>query len=150
LFNFSGNEMSARANIVINDGQATPVSHTFNPNSGDGNVAGVSIIEYEDRSGGISVGFPRISVQTRRSSKSSRNQKVTFKVATPVLETVSNSTVSGIAPAPTVAYANLFVGEFILPERSSLDSRKDLLAFVKNLFANAVVTSAITDLESPW
>lgn len=142
--------MAARANIVINDGVATPVAHTFNPNSGDGNVPGVSIISYEDRLSGIQVGFPTISVQTRKPTKSNKNYKVSVKISVPVLETVSNSTVSGIAPAPTVAYTCTFIGDFISPERSTLPVRKDVLAYAKNLLANAVVTSAIQDLESPW
>lgn len=142
--------MAARNNIVINDGQATPVAHTFNPNSGDGNVPGTSVIEYEDRVSGIQVGFPKISFSTRKPTKTNRNYKVAIKVMVPVLETVSNSTVSGIAPAPTVAYVATFIGDFILPERCTLPVRKDLLAYVKNLLTNAATTSAIQDLESPW
>ncbi len=142
--------MAARSNLTINDGQATPVSHTFSPNSGDGNLPGVSIITYEDRSGGIAAGFPRIQLSTRRSNGKSSNHKVAILVTRPVLETVSNSTVSGIAPAPTAAYEAVFRGEFVLPMRSDLSARKDVLAYVKNLFANAVITSAVQDLESPW
>lgn len=142
--------MAARAPIVINDGVAVPVSHTFSPNSGDGNVAGVSVIAFEDRVTGIQVGFPTISISTRKPSKTNKNYKVSIKIAVPVLENVSNSTVSGIAPAPTVAYVATFIGDFITPERSTLAVRKDLLAYAKNLLANAVITSAIQDLESPW
>jgi hypothetical protein len=142
--------LAARANIVINDGQATPVSHTFNPTSGDGNVPGVSVISYEDRSGGIKVGFPLIQVSTRMPTRTNKNHKVTFTVKRPVLETVSNSTVSGIAPAPTVSYDVVAKIDFVLPERSTIDARKDLLAYVKNLLANATITSAVQDLESPW
>lgn len=142
--------MAQRANISLSDGQATPVAHTFNPNSGDGNVPGVSVISYEDRSGGIAVGFPTVTISTRKPSKQNRNYKLSVSVVAPVLEVVSNSTVSGIAPAPQVAYSCIFRGEFVLPERSVIGSRKDLLAYVKNLMANAVVTSAVQDLESPW
>lgn len=140
--------MGLRSNVVINDSSA--VAHTFSPNSGDGNVPGVSVIEYEDRSGGIMVGFPKIQIATRRPSKTNRNSKITVKVWNPVLETVSNSTVSGIAPAPTVAYSCAFTGEFIIPERSTSVARADMLAFVKNLLQTAVVTSAIENLESPF
>lgn len=142
--------MAARANIVISDGAITPVVHTFNPNSGDGNVPGVSVISYDDRISGIQVGFPVISISTRKPTRTNRNYKVTMKVMVPVLETVSNSTVSGIAPAPTVAYTAMFVGDFIAPERSSLPVRRDLLAYVKNLLGSPTVTLAIQDLESPW
>jgi hypothetical protein len=142
--------MAARANLVLNDGQATPVAHTFNPNSGDGNIPGVSVISYEDRSGGIAVGFPMVSIATRKATKQQRNTKLTVTVVRPVLENTSNSTVSGIAPAPTVAYDVVFKGEFIIPERSTIDVRKDALAYVKSLLADAVITSAVQDLESPW
>lgn len=142
--------MAQRANIVINDGQTTPVAHTFNPNSGDGNVPGTSMISYEDRSGGISVGFPTVMFITRKPNKQLRNTKVTLIVKRPVLEVLSNSTVSGIMPAPTVAYEVTFRAEFTLPERSDLAARKDILAYARNLLANAAVTSAIQDLEAPW
>jgi len=142
--------MAARGNIVINDGVATPVAHTFSPNSGDGNVPGVSVVEYEDRSGGISVGFPIVSVLTRKATKQNKNHKLTFLVKLPVLETLSGSTLAGIIASPTKAYDLTFRGEFVLPERSVLAGRKDILAYAKNLLAHAVVTAAVQDLESPW
>lgn len=142
--------MAARGNLTINDGQATPVSHTFSPNSGDGNVPGVSVISYEDRVSGIQVGFPTISISTRKPTKANKNYSVKLTVMCPVLENVSNSTVSGIAPAPTVAYEAMSVINFVIPQRSTIAVRKDLLAYVRNCLANAVVTAAIQDLESPW
>lgn len=142
--------MAIRANIAVNDGQATPVSHTFAPTSGDGNVPGVSIIRYEDRSGGVKVGFPTVEVHTRVPTKTNKNHKVSFVIKNPILETLSNSTVTGIAPAPTVAYETVFRGEFVLPERASEQSRKDVLAYAKNLLANAIATDAVVTLDSPW
>lgn len=143
--------MAAVGNLTINDGQATPVAHTFNPRRvGDGNTTNSMMAEYEDRVGGIVVGFPRISIMMRYPDKNLRSTKVSIKVTRPVLETVSNSTVSGIAPAPTLSYNPLFTAEFILPERSQLADRKDILAYARNFLANAVVTSAVHDLEMPW
>lgn len=142
--------MAARGNIVLNDGQATPVAHTFSPNSGDGNVPGVSVISYEDRSSGIQVGFPTIAIATRKPNRTNRNYKITANVRVPVMENVSNSTVSGIAPAPTVAYDVSSTHHFTLPERSTLAARKDLLAYVKNLCIHAVMVQAVETLESPW
>jgi len=142
--------MAARGPIVINDGQATPVAHTFSPNSGDGNVPGVSVIEYEDRSGGISVGFPVVTVSTRKANKQNKNHKLVITTKVPVLETLSGSTLAGIVASPTKAFDLIHREEFIIPERATLANRKDLLAYAKNLLANAVVTSAVHDLESPW
>lgn len=142
--------MAARGNIVINDGQATPVAHTFNPNSGDGNVPGASVIEYEDRSGGISVGFPVITVTSRKATKQSKQHKLTFHTRWPVLETLSGSTLAGITASPTKAFDLTARTEFVLPERAVVAQRKDLLAIQKNLLAHSVVTQAVQDLESPW
>lgn len=142
--------MAVRANIAINDGLGVPVLHTFSPNSGDGNIPGTSVVGYEDRVGGISVGFPTITFATRKPTRQNRNHKLTVTVKVPRLETVSNSTISGIAPAPTPAYDVVFVGHFTCPERSELAVRKDALAYVKNLFANIVMTQAVETLESPW
>jgi len=143
--------MAAASPVVLNDGQATPVAHTFTPKRiGDGNTNNSMMAEYEDRSGGVVVGFPKISIMMRYPDKNLRTTKVSIKVSRPVLETVSNSTVSGIAPAPTLSYVPMFSGEFVLPERSGINDRKDILAYVRNLLAHAVVTSAIQDLEMPY
>lgn len=138
--------MSAIASLVINDGQATPVAHTFSPV----NIDSLGIANYADRSGGIAIGYPRVSLLVREPSKTSRVYKVTAKVTTPILEQTSPSTATGIQPAPTKAYDLTCVVDMMLPERSTLAQRKDLLAYVKNLLANAVMTSAVQDFEAVY
>lgn len=138
--------MAAIAVLTINDGAATPVAHTFSPNP-DINS---SLPVWVDRSGGIAMGYPKISLSVRNPTKASRTYKVTLKIATPIMETVSASTASGIPPAPVVSYTPLCNVEFVLPERSTLQQRKDLLAYVKNTLANAVMTSAVQDFEPVW
>jgi len=130
--------MPAIATLYVNDGQATPVSHSFEPLSLTGNLA-----VYEDRSGGISVGFPRIFLWVSPPSKTSRLHKVRIKIVRPSLETISNSTMSGILPAPTKAYDTTFDCTFFLPERSTLADRKDIIAFARNILLNAVSASLV-------
>lgn len=145
--------MAARAPIVVNDGKATPVAHTFKPT----NVVD-DVNFYADQSGGIAAGFPVIAVSLREpvamrsngASTNDRNYRCTVKIDVPVLEVTSASTGTGIQPAPTRAYTCVFRGEFILPERSTLQDRKDLLAYVKNTLAHAVPTAMIQDLEDVW
>lgn len=141
--------MAAIGNLVLNDGKATPVAHTFQPYK-VGEANGSYSAEFEDRVGGIFVGMPRIHIATKRPTSDRKTLRVMVKVTAPILETVSNSTVSGIAPAPTVAYTPLFEATFVLPERATIDARKDLLAYVRSLLASAVVTSAVNDLEMPF
>jgi hypothetical protein len=136
--------MSAIAALTIADGQATPVNHTFNPV----NIDPAGIAKWADRSGGIALGYPVVTFSLRSPSKSSRNFKLTAKVVTPILEVTSPSTATGIQPAPTKAYDLLATIDMVLPERSTVAQRKDLLAYLKNFLANAVMTAAVENQET--
>lgn len=136
--------MTAIAALTLNDGQASPVAHTFNPV----NIDSAGVAKWADRVGGIALGYPVITMSVRNPTAGNRNYKLTIKVVTPVLEITSPSTGTGIQPAPTKAYDLTSVTEIVLPERSTLAQRKDLIAFHRNLFANAVVTNAVQDFES--
>lgn len=136
--------MTAIAALTLADGQTTPVNHTFNPV----NIDNAGIAKWADRSGGIALGFPIVSFSMRSPTSSSRAYKVTAKVVTPVLEVTSPSTASGIQPAPTLAYNLIATVDLVLPERSTLGQRKDLLAYLKNYLANAVMTAAVENFES--
>lgn len=138
--------MAAIAALTLADGKTPPVNHTFSPD----NIDATGVAKYKDRSGGIALGYPTVSLGIRPPTKGSRLYRVTVKIATPILEVTSPSTSTGIQPAPTLAYTPLFTGEFVLSERSTLAERKDLLAYVKNMFANAVITSAVHDFESVY
>lgn len=137
--------MPTFGNVVINDGQGTPVAHTFAPVNLIGNAA-----NFADRSGGIAVGYPTVLATMSLPSKTSRLYKARFKVVLPVLETVSNSTMSGILPAPTKAYDLTADMTFFMPERSTLADRKNILAYAKNLLANAVVTALVENNETVY
>lgn len=137
--------MAAIATLALNDGASTPVSHNFDPVNIVGDLA-----SWADRSGGIALGFPKITHSLRTPNGNSRNYRLQVKVVTPVLEVTSPSTSTGIQPAPTKAYDLLANIEFVLPERSTLQQRKDVLAFAKNLLSNTVVTSAVNDFESVY
>ena len=139
--------MSAIAPIVINDGQSTPVAHTFAPVTIDAQ----GVAKWADRATGISVGFPGLSYSLKNPSGQSRSYKMTAKVTLPVLEQTSPSTATGIQPAPTVAYNCIANIELVLPERSTLADRKNLIAFVRNYLANAaVITAGVENYETVY
>lgn len=149
--------MPAFSPIVIADGQATPVNHTFAPSRID--MAGVS--RWEDRSGGIALGFPVLTFSMRApspSTKGARAYRMTAKVVTPVLEQTSASTSTGIQPAPTKAYDLIAEISFVIPERSTLAQRTDLLAYVNGLLAHtgnfasnmAYVKPAVLNFEAVY
>jgi len=145
--------MAAAANIVLADALATPVNHTFVPLGPDSN----GVWWFEDQSPASPIGYNRISVSLVRpnnpssgDSSSGRVARCKIGVHTPKLENTTNSTVSGVAPAPTVSYLPRVFVEFILPERSALQDRKDIRKFVQFLLADAAIINAVETLQGIW
>jgi len=141
--------MPAIGNLVLADGQASPANHTFAPV----NIDKDGVIWWADRSGGIPLGYPQVSAFIRQpvgGNGGTRTYRETLKVKLPVLEVTSPSTGSGIQPAPTLSYECAGTVELILPERSLLQNRKDLRAYIRNLLADAMVTAMVENLEAPY
>lgn len=136
--------MAAVGNIVINDGQGTPVAHTFSPS-----VVTTEVVQYHDRSGGIVLGYPELSIGQKLPSNGSGSIKQTLKVAVPTLETVTGSTGEGFAPKPTLAYKERAFVEVYNDPRSSLQERKNLNAYLKNALNSAAWTSLV-EYEMPY
>lgn len=137
------------SNIVLADAQGSPVNHTFVPIGRDKD----GVYWFEDQSQANSIGFWQISVDVRRppaatakQSSEGRVQRVRVGLHEPILETVSNDTVSGIAPAPTVSYVPRAFTEYVMPERSTLQNRKDLRKMSSNLQDNAQIVAAVETL----
>lgn len=133
--------MAQIANLVLADGQATPVSKTFTARRAD-----TSLAVWKDQTAGIAIGFPTVSLSVRETASAFR---VETRVTKPVLEVISGSD-AGYTPSPKVAYTVLGKQEFVLPNRCTLQDRKDIQAFCKNLLADTVANNAIQNLEAPW
>jgi hypothetical protein len=133
--------LAAIANLVLADGQATPVNKTFSPADCTSQLA-----TWTDRSSGINIGFPEVTLSL---TKGQDQCKVLAKVVVPTLEVISGSD-GGYTPSPKVAYQTLGKVEFVLPARSTLQNRKDVVAFVKNLLTNAVMTKITEEYERPY
>lgn len=140
--------MAAIANIVINDGAGTPVAHTFAPAKA---VADYALLE--DRAAGVYIGYNKLTFSLTRptgaTQVANRNLKLSIKIETPKMETLSSND-AGIIPPPTVSYRPVVELTATLPERCSLQDRKDLQAFIKNALANAFVTNAFENYELPY
>lgn len=128
--------MTAFADVVLNDGAATPVAHTFKVKKTVGTLS-----QWEDRAGGVPIGYNLLQSETKESSEVRR---VKFKVVKPTLEAVSGQNSSGFTPAAKVAYSLLGTVEFVLPQRCTEQERKDLCAYIKNVLANASFSGMIT------
>lgn len=145
--------MALAVNIVLADAQATPVNHTFIPLGPD--KAGV--FWFEDQSQSSPIGYWKISIESKRpgpasvgANSSSRVIRVKVGIHQPVLETISNSTVSGVAPAPTVSYIPRSFTEYLIPERATLLDRQNARKMNANLQANAQVVAIVETLASLW
>lgn len=132
--------MATFANIVINDGAATPVTHTFAVKSNDNRIS-----KFEDRAGGVPIGYGKLTVTIADINKN--NRRVSLSIEVPILEAVSGANPSGFTPAAQVAYFNKVDVSFVTNNRSTLQDRKDVLTFVKNALALDLVTSIVVDGE---
>lgn len=99
------------------------------------------VARWVDRSGGIPVAYPALTLSVRPPTKTSRAYKVTAKFSQPTLETISGSTPTGFTPAPMKAYECLVVMEFVIPERSTLAERQALFSRVASLFDRTINAS---------
>ncbi len=137
------------SNIVLADALATPVNHTFVPIGRDKN----GVYWFEDQSQTNAIGYWKVSVELSRpavaqakQSSEGRSVRARLGLHEPILEAVSNNTVSGIAPAPTVSYVPRSFSEFILPERATLQNRKDLRKMMASLLTDTQVVSVVENL----
>lgn len=147
--------MPAVVDIVLPNGEGTPVNHTFAP-LGQNRETG--FWWFEDQSPRVasssSLGWPRIGIRSRRANDAgpgenaqTRVNRVEFVIAMPQLETVGTSD-SGLTPAPTVSYVDRMKGEFLLPARDVLADRKDVLKYAAGLMANALVVDLVHNLTT--
>lgn len=139
--------MAAIAPISVNDGQATPVAHVYNPiQTGD-------VASYK-RNGDTAVpvvGYENVQLSLKEANGSSEavnRAKITLRI--PVLETPAGGAQSGYVAPPKVAYFMMGTLEMILPNRSTAAQRKDLRVLCANLLANAQVIALIEQLERPY
>jgi hypothetical protein len=137
--------MAQAANIILADALATPVNHTFA-------VTSISQNEtlFEDRISGTPIGFGKIKVGIKAPSTSgkvgNRNYVAVLQVAVPVLETLGNNS-AGLTPPPTVAYTVRATLTIDIPERSTLQQRKDIRKYTEKLLADPQVIALVENLE---
>lgn len=135
--------MSIRANVTLTDAATTPVNHVFYPVTSKGDV-----LFWRDRTvTTIPIGQDKLSLLQRTPTKDAQVYKYSWKLESPTLEQTSASTATGIQPQPTLAYNNLASLDLVFHERSTLQERKDLLAKVRDLIDEAIVTAQAENLE---
>lgn len=144
--------MAAVAQIVLADALATPVNHTFIPLGADAK----GVWWFEDQSAVAPIGNSRVSLSLTRppvgvtgSKSADRVSRAKLTVHMPVLEVLSNNS-AGYTPAPTVAYIARVNIEFVIPERATVQTRKDGRKYALGLLADPQVIAAIESLQPVW
>jgi hypothetical protein len=139
------------AAIVINDGAATPVAHTFSPLGRD--KAGVFWWEQTNPAPANKLGAKRIGYKQDREmaarSQLTASSKASYTLWVPTLETLGNNS-AGITPPATVAYREVARIEFTLAERSLTQERKDTRVLAINLLSHAMATANVDTLEPSY
>lgn len=126
--------MAQASAITINDGQATPVAVTFNPES-----VTPALSLFADRTSGVAMSFRRLGISNKFAGGNSTVNRAKMTIEYPVTQTVSGVT--------TVAYTLRATVDCILPDASTDAERKNLYAFIKNGLAHALIQGALRDLD---
>jgi len=135
--------MSTAANIAIQDGQATPVTHTFYPIQTTDPV-----IYRESLASTPTIGQGLISLSLKDNGNGLTKVAITKRL--PALETATGANPDGYTAAPKEAYTHQVKLEFILPSRGTVDQRKDLRVLAMNLLAEAQIIDLIDELRKPY
>ena len=138
--------MAAQADLVLANGEASPVNKTFSVRGSAVQPDGGVMATWKDITSGIQIGMPTVMLKVRESASKTDVEK---RILKPTLEVVSGSD-GGYTPSPKVAYTLFSKEQFTLPARSTTAERKDLLAFSKNLNSHAVMQNAVWNLEATY
>lgn len=134
--------MAIRNAITLTDAALPPVNRIYQPFKSDGDT-----IHWRDRTQAIAVGQNRLSLNQRMAGKNAATNKFSWRLEAPVLAVSAPTTSTGIQPAPSVAYTNLASLELVLHERSSLQERKDILAQLRDLIDEAIMTNLVESYD---
>lgn len=138
--------MSAIANIVAFDGAATPVSHTFLPESVVREGKTITATYKESLVGVPDYAQVRIILRTTRLSTGIK--KVTTRVEVPVMESISGQNSAGYTAAPKVAYVDAAEYTHFAADRSSIAGRRLARQLLVNVSGN-VSTSVAAATSGP-
>lgn len=98
------------------------------------------IVRYESRGEGIPVGFPTITVMSRRPVPGSQYYKVKVQLKFPTLEVLGVAD-SGYQAANKKAYEQVCNMEFLMHERGTTAQRNEFFSLVTSLFATTITAS---------
>ncbi len=136
--------MAQIANLILADGQATPANHTFVPMQPQ---TGITPSQWLNKEAASNIGYRKVSMFVKYVSNGT--SKVTIRIADPVLASVPAGCCVD-TNTPQVAYSTFFECTFSVPYGATLQNKKDILAYARNLLGTQVVTDAVVDMTPAW
>lgn len=136
--------MSAIANIVAFDGQATPVSHTFVAESVSRNGLD-TIATYKEATAGVP-DYAQGRLTIKRTKLPSGVNRVSTRVEIPVMESVSGVNAAGYTAAPKVAYTDSVEVVGFYHERSLIAGRRSSRQLALNICGS--ITTSVTPVTT--
>lgn len=127
--------------IVIADGATAPASKTFDPTRPQqGDLAAV----WTNKDTANPLGYRRITLVNK--VRQDGGSKVDITIADPVLAIVDGACCVD-KNVPAVSYTDFANISFVIPIGSTVQDRKDILAFAKNLLSNPQVIATVVNNE---
>lgn len=138
--------MGIRANITLTDAAVAPVNRVYYPTTSKDNV-----FFWVDRTQAISAGQNKLSLSQRAATKNAPAYKMDWKLVCPILaEQASGGTTTGYTADPKVSYENLGAISIVVHERSTSQERIDLLAQLRDLIDESIITEQVQNLNLIW
>lgn len=136
--------MAQIANIVLADGFTPPANKTFVPHTPQ---HGSEPAVWYEKTSANPLGYRQITLSVL--FKANGVSKVRLKIADPVLANFGAGCCVD-KNTPQVSYTDIFDATFSLPSVSTLENRKDILAYAKNMMTHQVMKDAVESLQSAW
>lgn len=134
--------MSAITNVVIDDSQPTPVSHTLGP------VQTVPHPKWRENIADLPISG-QVSLFANQSQKNGL-YKTRFVMEVPVMEEASGANSQGYTASPKVAHTMRVDCVFFAHQRTTVAQREDLLELFTNVLKDASILGSVTDLALPY
>jgi hypothetical protein len=137
--------MSALANIVVNDGAATPVARTFTLVQRDSTLA---TFREKSNLGGIApqfAGEPVLTVGWRLPTSANPNFKATLKLRVPVLDDSFVNNNAGVAEK----YALMANMDVVIPSLAVELERDNLISLFQGILVDVLVDGLMRDMDIP-
>lgn len=135
--------MSKIDNITLADGLASPATHVFSPVQPQ---QGTIPAAWKNSEQDVMAGDRKI---TLRVSEKASAYAVEARISDPVLTALPDNCCTP-TNIPQVAYTEIASLSFSIAKSSTVQNRKDILAFAKNLLGTSVLTDAVVKLDSAW